>query len=68
MSRKVGSLIIAAAALLMGMLALPYVTVADATSDIANRNGGYRTCFLKDTMVFDETPRLEKVRHCVFDR
>ncbi|MCS0493610.1 hypothetical protein NVS89_00770 [Ancylobacter sp. MQZ15Z-1] len=67
--KKLSPIMIAATLALTGLLALPYVSVADATDNgQAKVPQGYRTCFMQERAVFTGTPRMEKVPHCVFAR
>ncbi|WP_428029635.1 hypothetical protein [Ancylobacter sp.] len=55
------------AAVLVGLLALPFLPVADATTDPLRTPKGYKTCFLERRAVYtDGTPRWVKASRCVF--
>lgn len=55
------------AAVLVGFLAVPFLPVADATTDPSRSPKGYRTCFLERRAVYtDGAPRWVKETRCVF--
>ncbi|WP_421697288.1 hypothetical protein [Ancylobacter sp.] len=54
-------------AVLVGFLAVPFLPVADATTDPAREPAGYKTCYLERRAVFtDGAPRWVKAPRCVF--
>lgn len=58
---------LALAAVVVGLLALPFLPVADATTDPSRQPAGYKTCFLERRAVFTQgAPRWVKERRCVF--
>ncbi|QIB32506.1 hypothetical protein [Ancylobacter pratisalsi] len=64
-------IVVAAALALAGLLAVPYVTAADAidrTGAPANARQGYRSCFMQKRAVFVGSPRMESIPHCVYQR
>lgn len=54
-------------AVLIGFLTLPFLQVADATTDPLRGPKGYKTCFIEHrALLTDGAPRLVKERRCVF--
>ncbi|MDF2618005.1 MAG: hypothetical protein K0S00_664 [Xanthobacteraceae bacterium] len=68
--KKVVIAVFGVAAVLVGFAALPFLTVADATTGTLYgpaRPQGYQTCFMERRAVFtDGAPRMVRERRCVF--
>lgn len=67
--KRFSPVVVAIALALAALLALPYVTVADATDRavaISKARQGYRTCFVQNRPVFVGPPRIERIPHCVY--